>query len=86
MPQAVVSLGIEQPLLIEAGQLELMVYIGGKNKVILIMDQLQQFLINGLGRFLVSVDQNMAAPPCPMFFQSIKRVKSPEYISWILYF
>ena len=63
LPQAVVSLGIEQPLLIKAGQLELVVHIGGKDKVIFIMDQLQQFIINGLGGFLVSVYQNMAAPP-----------------------
>ena len=53
-----------------------MVYIGGKNKVILIMDQLQQFVINGLGGFLVSVYHDLAAPPCPMFFQSFKRIKS----------
>lgn len=33
LPQAVVSLGIEQPRLIKAGQLELMVHIGGKDKV-----------------------------------------------------
>lgn len=77
LPQAVVSLGIEQPFFVKACQLELMVHIGSKDKVILLMDQLQQFIINELGGFLVSVDQNMAAPPCPMFFQRIKRVKSP---------
>ena len=53
-----------------------MIHIGGKHKVISIMDQFQQFLINGLGGFLVSVYHDLAAPPCPMFFQSFKRVKT----------
>lgn len=76
LPQAVVSLGIEQPFFIKACQLELMIHIGGKHKVISIMDQFQQFLINGLGGFLVSVYHDLAAPPCPMFFQSFKRIKT----------
>lgn len=45
LPQAVVSLGIEQPFFVKACQLELMVHIGSKDKVILLMDQLQQFII-----------------------------------------
>ena len=60
LPQTIVSLGIEQPFFIKTRQLELMVYIGGKDKVILIMDQLQQFFINGLVGFLISVYQNLA--------------------------
>lgn len=76
LPQAVVSLSIEQPFFIKACQLELMIHIGGKHKVIPIMDQFQQFVINGLGGFLVSVYHDLAAPPCPMFFQSFKRIKS----------
>lgn len=34
LPQAVVSLGVKQPLFIKAGHLELMVHVGGQNKII----------------------------------------------------
>ena len=42
LPQAVVPLGVEQPLLVKARQLELVVHIGGQDKVVLVPHQLQQ--------------------------------------------
>ena len=42
LPQAIVPLGVEQPLFIKARKLELMVYIRCQNKVVLTLHQLQQ--------------------------------------------
>ena len=42
LPKAVVSLGVEQPLLVKAVVLEKVVYVGGQDKVVLVLQQLQQ--------------------------------------------
>ena len=75
LPETIVSLGVEQMLFIKARQLELMVHIGGHNKVIFTLHQLQKRIIDRLGRFFIAVHQDMAAPPGPELLQRGERVK-----------
>ena len=55
LPQPIISLSAEQTLFIKACHLKLMVYIGGKNKIVLFLHQFQQFIINRLWRFFITV-------------------------------
>ena len=41
LPETVVSLCVEQPLLVKAVVLEKMVYVGGQDKVVLALQQFQ---------------------------------------------
>ena len=38
LPQSVITLGIEEPFFIKSRPLELMVHIGGQNKVVFLLD------------------------------------------------
>ena len=76
LPKAIVPLGVEQPLLVEARQLELVVHIGGQDKVILVLYQLQQIVIHGLRRLFIAVHQDLPAPPGPVLLQTFKGIES----------
>ena len=77
LPEAVVPLGIEQPLLVKARQLELVVHIGGEDKVVPLPHQRQQIVIYGPGRPLIAVVEDLAAPPGPVLLQAVKGVEAP---------
>lgn len=76
LPQAIVPLGVEQPLLVEARQLELVVHIGGQDKVVLVLYQLQQIAIYRLRRLFIAVYQDLPAPPGPVLLQAFKGIES----------
>ena len=77
LPKAVISLGLKQPVRVEACKLELVVHICGEDKIVSISDKLQQFCINRFGRALVAVEKDVPAPPRPIFFLRFVRIKSP---------
>lgn len=45
LPKAIIPLGIEQTLLVKTGKLELMVYVGGQDKIIFAFYQFQQITV-----------------------------------------
>lgn len=76
LPEAVIALGVEQPRLIETGQLKLMVHVGGQNEVIPVPDQRQQIRVRLSGRQIVAVIVDMPAPPGPVFLQRGKGIET----------
>ena len=68
LEQAVITLGIEQPFLVEPGFLKAMVHIGGQDEIVLIFHNLIQIIIGGLRRVHVAVDPDVSAPVSPEFF------------------
>lgn len=76
LPKAIVALGVKQPRLVKARQLELMVHIGGQDKVIPAPDQFQQIRIGLAGRHIVTVIVDVAAPPGPVFLQRGEGIES----------
>ncbi len=68
LEQAVVALCIEQPLLVKACHLKLMIDIRCKDKVVLVLNKLQQVIIHGLWRFHITVEIDVSAPPRPEGF------------------
>ena len=76
LPQAVISLGIEQPILVKSGLLELVVHIGSQYKIVLILHQIQQTLIYIYRSRLIPVQVDIPTPECPVFLQSIIRIKT----------
>ena len=75
LPQAVISLGIEQPIPVKSGFLELMVHIGSQYKIVLILHQIQQSFIYICRSRLIPVQVNIPAPERPVFLQSVIRIK-----------
>ena len=75
LPQAIVPLGIEQPLFIKPRALKLMVHIGSQNKVVHVPDQCQQLPIDRLRRLHIPVPVDLPAPPGPVLLQRGKRIK-----------
>ena len=53
-----------------------MIHIGGQHKVILVLYQCQQHLVNRKRCIYIAVIENMTAPPGPVFLQCVKRIKS----------
>lgn len=79
LPQAIVPLGVEQPLLVEARQLELVVHIGGQDKVVLVLYQLQQIAIYRLRRLFIAVYQDLPGstrPSTPPGFAKVEASRS----------
>ena len=56
LEQTVIALRVEQPLLIEACHLELVIDIRRQDKVVFILNNLQKIIIHRLRRFFVAVD------------------------------
>lgn len=76
LPQAVVALGVKQPLLIKAGHLELVVHIGGKDEIVFVLHQLQKLVIHRPGGLFITIYHDMAAPPGPVFLQGPEGIKA----------
>ena len=87
LEQAVIPLRIEKAFFIKARFLETVVYIGGQDEIVLALYLLPQIVIYRLGRILIAVDPDIAAPVSPTLFRRIVGVEPPpEYISWKPYF
>ena len=76
LEQTVIALGVEQPLLVEACLLELVVDIGGDDEIILVFHDFKQSVINGFWSRQVSVALDMAAPISPMLLFARKLVEA----------
>ena len=59
LPEAVISLGIEQPLLVEACFLELMVHVRSDHEVIFAFHEVQQPVVYRFGRQNIAVHIDM---------------------------
>ena len=68
---------IEQPLFIKARLLKTVIHIGGQNKAVLSLHQLQQRVIDRLWRIFIAVNQDIPAPVGPMLLRRFIGVKSP---------
>ena len=69
LPETVVSLGVEEPVLGESGQLEPVIDIGGQHEEILALKQVQKLAVRVLGCRLVAIAPDIAAPVRPMLFE-----------------
>ena len=76
LEQAVVALCIEQTLLVKARRLELVVDIRREDKVVLILDELQEVIVHRLRRLYIAVEKDMSAPPRPECFLIGERIES----------
>ena len=76
LPEAVVTLGVEQPRLIKTSQLKLMVHIGCQDKIIPAPDQIQQICIGFTGCQIITVIVDVPAPPGPIYLRRGKRIKA----------
>lgn len=76
LPQAIIALRVEQPLLVKTRQLELMVHIGRKHEIIRIFHKLQQCTVRFAYAGFVPVHHYLPAPPRPVFLQGIIRIKT----------
>ena len=65
LEQAIVPLCVKQAAFVKARPLELMVHIGGDDKVILPLHQLQQVPVHRSRRVNISVEIDMPCPPSP---------------------
>ena len=77
LEQTVVPLGVKQPLFCKARLLEAVVHVGGQDKIVLILYQLVQPVVDRAGRVHVAVDPDVPAPVGPVFFQGVVGVKAP---------
>lgn len=77
LPKSIISLSVEQPLLIKARKLKLVVHIGGQYKIVLALHQLKQVLIDRPRRAFIAVHHDVAAPPCPILLWCFKGIKAP---------
>ena len=66
LEQPVVALGIEKPLFVEARILELVVYIGGDDELVLVLHKFQEVVVNGFRSRHVAIVVNVSAPIGPM--------------------
>lgn len=75
LEQPVVSLRVEQAVLVKSGFLKAVIHIRCQNKGILVLHKRKQFFIDGLRRIQITVDVNRTAPIGPVFFKRCIRVK-----------
>ncbi len=76
LPQAVVPLGIEQPLLVKSPPTGTGGPRCGEDEVVLALYQLQQMVIDRLGGLFIAVHQDLPAPLGPVFLQTLEVVKA----------
>ena len=75
LEQSVISLGIEQPFLVESGFLKAMVHVGSQDEIVLVLQQLKQIAVGGFRRIHIAVDPDIPAPVRPEFFLRIIRIE-----------
>ena len=76
LEQAVVALCVEQPLFIKSCLLELMIDVGGDDEIVLVFQQFEQIVIDGLWGGHVAVEIDVAAPVGPMFLLGGKWIEA----------
>ena len=65
LEKAVVSLGIKKSLFVKAGSLELVVHVGGDDKIVFIADQVQKLPVDRFRRIQIAVDVDISGPESP---------------------
>ena len=75
LEQPVVSLGCKYTLVLKTGQPELVVHIGGQDKVVFILHHGIQIPVQLCRRHVVPVIINMAAPIGPLLLLGGKRIE-----------
>ena len=76
LKQPVVALCVKQPLFVKAGLLKTVVHVGGQHEVVFLCDERQQLSVQWDTAVIIAVVTDVPAPPCPVFLQGVKRVKS----------
>ena len=76
LPKAIVALGVEQTVFIKPGLLKTVIYIGGQNKILFALHQLQEVMVNRLWGIQIPVDVDIPTPICPVFFQTVKGIEA----------
>ena len=75
LPEAVIALGVEEPLFVEARQLELMVNVGGEHEVVAAAHEVEQVGVYAGRREVVTVAIDVAAPIRPMLLEGVEGVE-----------
>ena len=68
LEEAVVPLGVEETLFVEARFLKAVVHVGSEDEVIFVLYQVQKVLVNRLRGVHIAVDVDIPAPIGPEFF------------------
>ena len=76
LPQAVVALGVEQPLFRESCELEAVVNIRCEDEEILACEQLKELVVGVFWGFNIAVVPDVSAPIRPLFFQRFEWIKT----------
>ena len=76
LEQAVIPLCVEQTLLVKASLLKAVVNVGGDDKIIFVLYQLQKVIVDRFGRVLIAVDEDIAAPVGPEFLLRGKGIEA----------
>ena len=76
LPETVVSLHIEEPLLIDPRKLELMIHVGGEHEIVPAAHDLKESPVQRHGAGFVAVVPYVAAPPCPVLLRRGEAVKT----------
>ena len=76
LEQTIVALGVEQPLFVESCLLELMVYIGGDDEIVLVFHEFEQVVIDRFRGRHIAVEIDMSAPVGPKLLLSRKVVEA----------
>ena len=76
LEQTVIALRVEQPLFVEPCFLEAVVHIGGQDKIIFVLHQCKQVIVNRFWGILIAVEPNIPAPVRPVFLHGGVRVKA----------
>ena len=71
LEQAVVSLRVEESLLVKAGALETMVHVCGQHKVVAVAHYAQELFVERRRYGIVSVAHDVAAPKRPVLLEQI---------------
>ena len=76
LPEPVVSLRVEEPVLVDAGILEAVVDVRGEHEVVAVADEPDDCLVRGSHLALVAVVPDVTAPPGPSLLGGGKGVEA----------
>ncbi len=76
LPQAVIALGVEQPLFRESCELEAVVNIRCEDEEILACEQLKELVVGVFWGFNIAVVPDVSAPIRPLLFQRFEWIKT----------
>jgi len=76
LPEAIIPLRVKQTLFVKARKLKLMIDVRGQHKIIPTLHNPEQVRIGLPHGHIIAIDEDLPAPPCPVFLQRIKRIKT----------